>query len=135
MSWLTIVTFFNTWSPNNLWSSQSLRLRLFYWIKKNEIKVNFRIHYVLVVLTVNNSFGFDRSVLAKYFTIWYLFSYWLFPLLVPLVVCWRCICCITGLVAFLHFVWLSAKSRLKHFFIQVSVNYILPTNSGSIVRS
>ena len=73
------------------------------------IVLNFRIQYVLVVLTVNNSFGYDQNKLAKYFSICHLFTYWSFPLLVPLLVGWRSICCITGLIAFLHFVWSLAK--------------------------
>ena len=66
-------------------------------------------------MTVNNTFGCYQNILAKYFSIWYLFSYWLFRLFVPLLVGWRSICCITGLVAFLHFLWSLVKERSNIF--------------------
>ena len=37
---------------------------MIYRTLKNEIKVSFRIQYALVVLTVNNSFWYDKNILA-----------------------------------------------------------------------
>ena len=88
-----------------------------------------------ICLSSFDSFGYDQNIVAKYFSIWCLFTYWSFSLLVPLIACRSSVCCITDLIAFLHFFCSLAKSRLKHFFIQVSVNHILPTKSGSTLRS
>ena len=37
-------------------------------------KSKFGIQYVLVIITVNNSFGYDQNILAKYFSIRYLLT-------------------------------------------------------------